>query len=87
MKNGQVKITGIKRNEKDGKVSFTLYGLTPFEEYEQNEGTFGLKTIQEWTNKVDLSMLKIDDIVTLSYAKGFQNMAVLNNVTVVTPAK
>lgn len=87
MKDGEVKVLGIGKYEKDGKVSYTLYGETPFEQFESEAGAIGTKVIKEWTNRVDLSFLKPGDIVTLQYAKGFKDMAVLNNVTVVAPAK
>ncbi|MBQ8527252.1 MAG: hypothetical protein IJ429_02145 [Lachnospiraceae bacterium] len=87
MKNGQVKITGIVPNEKNGKKSFTIYGITPLEPYEAERGGTGMKVVQEWTNRIDCSMLKPDDIVEFSYSKGFQNTAVLSNITVVAPAK
>ena len=86
MKVGEVRILGIKKTEKDNNVSFNLYGETPFEDWEI-ENAVGTKVVQEWTNRVDLSSLKPGDIVTLSYAKGFQGAAVLNNVTVVSQAK
>lgn len=86
MKVGEVKILGIRKVEKGDKVSFNLYGETPFEDWEM-ENSVGMKVVQEWTNRVDLSSLKPGDIVTLSYAKGFQGAAVLNNVTVVSQAK
>ena len=60
-------------------------GETPFEEWESD--SVGNKVVSEWTNRVDLSYLKPGDIVTLSYAKGFQGAAVLNNVSVVSQAK
>jgi len=85
MKVGEVRILGIKRTEKEGKVSYTLHGETPFEEWESD--SVGNKVVSEWTNRVDLSYLKPGDIVTLSYAKGFQGAAVLNNVSVVSQAK
>lgn len=85
MKEGEVKILGIRKVEKAGKVSFNLYGETPFELWETD--ALGSKVVQEWTNRVDLSYLNPGDIVTLSYAKGFQGAAVLNNVTVVSKSK
>ncbi len=85
MKEGEVKILGIRKVEKAGKVSFNLYGETPFEPWETD--ALGSKVVQEWTNRVDLSYLNPGDIVTLSYAKGFQGAAVLNNVTVVSKSK
>lgn len=87
MKKGEVKVVGIGTYEKDGKRFYTLHGITPFEDYESEAGSVGLKAISEWTNRVDLSCLKEGDIVTLSYAKGFKGAAVLNNVTVIAPAK
>ena len=86
MKVGEVRILGIKKTEKDNKVSFNLYGETPFEDWEAGNSV-GTKVVQEWTNRVDLSYLNPGDIVTLSYAKGFQGAAVLNNVTVVSKSK
>lgn len=86
MKVGEVRILGIKKTEKENKVSFSLYGETPFEDWEM-DNSVGTKVVQEWTNRVDLSSLKPGDVVTLSYAKGFQGAAVLNNVTVVSQAK
>ena len=85
MKIGEVKILGIRKVEKGDKVSFNLYGETPFELWETD--ALGTKVVQEWTNRVDLSKLNPGDVVTLSYAKGFQGAAVLNNVTVVSQAK
>ena len=85
MKEGEVKILGIRKVENAGKVSFNLYGETPFELWETD--ALGFKVVQEWTNRVDLSYLNPGDIVTLSYAKGFQGAAVLNNVTVVSKSK
>lgn len=82
---GEVKILGIRKVDKGGKVSFNLYGETPFEIWETD--ALGSKVVQEWTNRVDLSYLNPGDIVKLSYAKGFQGAAVLNNVTVVSKAK
>lgn len=87
MKVGEVKVLGISKYEKDGKVSYTLYGETPFEQYESDAGAIGTKCVKEWTNRVDLSYLKPGDIVTLQYTKGFKDMAVLNNVTVIQPVK
>ena len=86
MKVGEVRILGIKKTEKENKVFFSLYGETPFEDWEMGNSV-GTKVVQEWTNRVDLSSLKPGDVVTLSYAKGFQGAAVLNNVTVVSQAK
>ena len=85
MKVGEVRILGIRKVEKAGKVSFNLYGETPFELWETD--ALGSKVVQEWTNRVDLSYLNPGDVVTLSYAKGFQGVAVLSNVTVVSKSK
>lgn len=86
MKVGEVRILGIKKTEKEDKVSFSLYGETPFEDWEAGNSV-GTKVVQEWTNRVDLSYLKPGDVVQLWYVKGFQGAAVLNNVTVVSQAK
>lgn len=87
MKEGQVKIVGIAPYQKDGKVSYNIYGVTPYSPYEVENGAIGEKVVKEWTNRIDCSILKPGDIVEFSYAKGFRDMAVLNNITVVTPAK
>lgn len=86
MEKGTVKIVGITKREKDGKVSYILHGITPFEDWE-SENSVGSKVISEWTNRVDCSSLKPGDVVALSYTKGYQGAAVLNNITLVEKAK
>ena len=86
MEQGTIKIVGICKREKDGKVSFIIYGITPFEEWEASN-SIGVKVISEWTNRVDCSSLKPGDIVKFSYIKGYQDKAVLDNITVVEKAK
>lgn len=87
MKEGEVKVLGISKYEKDGKVSYTLHGETPFEQWESEAGAIGTKAVTEWTNKVDLGFLKPGDIIIPIYTKGFKGAAVLNNVTVVSQSK
>lgn len=77
---GQIKVTGVAMLEKDGKRSWVLHGITPFEDWEHGEG---LKTTSEWTNKVDLSNLKQGMVVEPVYSKGFQGKAVLSNIRVI----
>ena len=86
MEKGTVKIVGIMKRVKDGNVSWTIHGITPFEDWEM-ENSVGYKTISEWTNRVDCSSLKPGDIVSFVYSKGFQNMAVLSNITILEKAK
>lgn len=78
MKKGQIEVVGIKKTEKDGKVSFTLFGQTPFEDWENGQG---LKTIQEWTRS-DISSIPVGSIVYPVYTKGFQGKAVLQSVVI-----
>lgn len=86
MEIGTVKIVGVVKREKDGKVSYSIYGVTPFEDWE-SANSIGMKVVSEWTNRVDCSSLKPGDIVQFSYAKGYQNTAVLNNITIVEKSK
>lgn len=79
MKNGDLQVVGLKKSEKDGNVSYTLYALANFEEWEKGQG---LKVVQEWT-RADLSGVKINSIVTPIYTKGYQGKAVLAGVNVV----
>ena len=71
MKIGEVQIVGIVPNEKNGKVSYSIYGVTPFEDYETERGGMGMKSIQEWTNRVDCSVLKPGDIVRVMVNDAF----------------
>lgn len=78
---GEIKVVGISTYEKEGKKSFTLHGYTPFEDWEH--GT-GFKSVNEWTNRVDLSGIKPNCVIRPIYGKGFQGKAVLINVEVVS---
>lgn len=86
MEKGTVKIVGINKRVKDGNTSWTIHGVTPYEDWE-SENAVGCKVVSEWTNRVDCSILKPGDIVQFQYAKGFQNMAVLSNIIIVEKAK
>lgn len=86
MKKGQFQIVGIQKREKDGKTSWILHGITPFEDWEVTNSV-GEKVISEWTNRVDCTVLKPGDIVEFQYAKGFQGAAVLSNIRIVEKAK
>lgn len=86
MEIGTVKIVGVVKREKDGKVSYTIHGVTPFEDWE-SENSIGMKVVSEWTNRVDCSHLKPGDIVQLFYTKGYQGSAVLNNIILVEKSK
>lgn len=86
LKEGQVLVLGISTYEKNGNRSFTLYGQQTFSDYEVENGAVGYKSLQEWTNRVDLSLVHPGDIIELRYGKGFQGRAVLENVVVVAPA-
>lgn len=85
MKSGQLQVMGVSRYEKDGRKSWTLHAITPFDSWEI--GT-GFKVISEWTNKCDLSNLTYGQIVEPVYTKGYQGKAVLSNVRIVeSPSK
>ena len=89
MKAGQVQVVGITRNVSEKGISYTLHGITPFEDWEANSdrGTsVGFKTISEWT-RVDLSDIKPQELITLRYGKGFQGKAVLVGYDRVAPSK
>ena len=87
LKVGQVCVIGISSYEKNGVRAYNLYGYEPFSDYEIENGATGYKSFSEWTNRVDLSLIKQGDIVEPRYAKGFQGKAVLENVTVIAAAK
>ena len=80
MENGQIKVLGIKRSEKEGKVSYTIFGYTPFESWENGQG---YKTVSEWT-RADLSGVKVGSVIDPIYGKGFQGKAVLSGVHIVS---
>lgn len=79
LKEEQVLVTGVRRSEKDGKVSYTLNGITPFNQYFLDNGSYGYGVVSEWTNRCDLSYLQVGDIVELQYGKGFEGKAILIN--------
>lgn len=87
LKFGNVYVLGISSYEKNGVRAYNLYGYEPFSDYEIENGAIGFKSVDEWTNRVDLSFIKPGDIIELRYAKGFQGKAVLDNVSVITPSK
>lgn len=85
MEKGQVQVMGVQFHEKDGRRSWTLYGISPFDDWENGQG---FKMVSEWTNRVDLSKLKYGQIVEPVYTKGYQGKAVLSNFRIIdTPAK
>lgn len=79
MENGQIKVLGIKKTEKDGKKSYTIFGFTPFETWENGEG---YKTVSEWT-RADLSDVKVGNVIMPLYGKGYQGKAVLCGVSII----
>lgn len=79
MENGQIKVIGIQKREKDGKVSYTLHGYQKFEDWENG---IGFKAISEWT-RCDLSEVKSGMVLVPVYGKGFQGKAVLSGVHIV----
>lgn len=80
MENGQVKVVGIQKREKDGKVSYTIHGYQLFEDWENGEG---FKAVSEWT-KADLSKIKPGFVIVPIYGKGYQGKAVLSAVHIVS---
>lgn len=85
MKSGQIKVMGVSIHEKDGRKSWTLHGVAPFDSWENG---IGYKCVSEWTNRVDLSSLTSGQIVEPVYTKGYQGKAVLSNVHIVeSPSK
>lgn len=86
---GEVKVLGITKNVSDKGTSYNIYGYTPFEDWENTrEGSIsvGYKTVNEWT-RVDLSLVKPNDVIKLRYGKGFQGKAVLVGYDQVSIAK
>lgn len=85
MENGQIKILGVQKHEKDGRSSYTVHGYTPFDSWENGDG---FKSVSEWTNRVDCSKLKCGMIVEPVWTKGFQGKATLSNFRIIeTPQK
>lgn len=79
MEIGQIKVIGLQKKEKDGKVSYTLHGYQKFEDWEKGEG---YKAVTEWT-RADLSNVKNGNIVVPIYGKGYQGKAMLAGVHIV----
>ena len=75
-------VVGISKNEKDGKISYTLQLTGQFSEYEKNNGAVGLKAFSEWT-RLDVSHVTVGNVVYPMYEKGFQGMATLSDVVIV----
>lgn len=80
MNNGEIKVLGIQKREKDGNVSFTLHGYTKFEDWENGQG---FKTVTEWT-RADLSNIQSGNVIIPIYSKGYQGKAVLSSVHLVS---
>lgn len=79
-------VVGISKNEKDGKVSFTLHLTGQFPEYEKARGAVGLRVFSEWT-RLDCGHITVGDVVYPTYEKGFQGMATLSDIIVVKDIK
>lgn len=74
MKIGQMQVVGVSSREKDGKKSFNIFGITPFEDWENGSG---LKTVIEWTNRFDASVLKPNQVIIPVYSRGYEGKAIL----------
>lgn len=83
MKNGQIQVVGVSSYEKDGRKSYTIHGISPFEDWESNN-SIGMKVVNEWTNRVDLSEIKPGQIVQPIYGKGYQGKAIILDVAIVS---
>lgn len=86
MKENQYKVIGISKFEKDDKTGTTLFLETPFEDWEcaGDRIALGNKVAIEFTyNEV---VCKPDDLIEITWGKGFQGKAVIKSVKVVEPA-
>lgn len=88
MKAGEeYQVLGIRKSTKNGRQGTVIYFTTPFEEWEVSgsDSCEGFKTTSEFTYDPSIipATLKLNDIVTLQYRKGFQNSAVLSGMTIV----
>lgn len=91
MKAGEeYQVLGIRfAKSKDGKDNAVLYYATPFEDWEVSGSikVEGVKVDREFTmdpNVIEkFKTLKLNDVVSFSYRKGFQGSAVIAGVTVV----
>ena len=94
MKAGEeYQVIGVRfAKSKDGSDSAVVYYATPFEEWEVSgsESVIGHKTGSEYTRDAELVKkihnLKLNDVVTFQYRKGFQGSAVVCGITVVKAA-
>lgn len=84
IENGQVLVIGIKRNVKNDRISYNLYGQTPFDPYFK-DSVQGMQTFEEWTT-CDLSGLKIGDIIVPLYAKGREGKAYMRDYSLCSPS-
>ena len=82
------RVLGWRMGVKDGNRSFSLCLETNWEDWEGADPNkvCGTKTFEEWTNRVDCSMLKPGDKIELGYSKGFKGMAVLSDIKVISEA-
>lgn len=71
---------------KKGNVGTTLYLAHEHDEYRQQNAQFcaGQACSEEYLRGDYSSKVKVGDIVTLSYSKGYQGKAVLTGITVVS---
>lgn len=86
----EFKIIGIKVYTKEGgKKNSILHCLTNFSDYdiEKSERCQGQTVIEEFTNSIDTSFLKIGDIVKFFYTKGFGGKAFLDGISVLESSK
>lgn len=90
MGNDEFQIVGIKVYTKEGgKKNSILHCLTNFSDYdeEKSDRCVGQTVVQEFTNSIDTSALKIGDVVKFSYTKGFGGKAFLGGISVLERAK
>jgi len=94
MKAGEeYQVLGIRfAKAKDGSDSALVYYATPFEEWEVSaaQKVDGVKVGSEYTRDPDvvkkIQTLKLNDVISFSYRKGFQGTAVVSGITVVKAA-
>ena len=80
MKSDEMKVIGLQKREKDGKVSYTIHAEMLFDEWENGQG---FKAVTEWT-RIDCSSLKSGMIIKPFYSKGFKGAAVLSGFDIVS---
>lgn len=94
MKAGEeYQVLGVRfAKSKDGSDSAIVYYATPFEEWEVSgaEEVLGVKVGSEYTRDPEVVKkihgLKLNDVVSFAYRKGFQGSAVVCGITVVKPS-